>query len=126
MSELTIFEQLGIEYEERDGIFYPLSSEATEPETMMDIGKYGLLWMEYLKVEYSYRYRNLVRFGKLNSKAREVNEMAYELLEEIEQRFFQTHKVVNPNSFTEMYRLRMEARVLAEELVLHDIVHQFH
>ncbi len=126
MSELTIFEQLGIEYEERDGIFYPLLSESTEPETKMDIGKYGLLWMEYLKVEYSYRYRNLVRFGKFNSKAREVNEMAYELLEEIEQRFFQTHKVVNPNSFTEMYRLRMEARILAEELVLHDIVHHFH
>ncbi|MEG1138913.1 MAG: TnpV protein [Lachnospiraceae bacterium] len=123
MSELTIFEQLGIEYEERDGIFYPLLSETTEPEAKTDIGKYGLLWMEYLKVEYSYRYRNLVRFGKLNSKAREVNEMAYELLEEIERRFFQTHKVVNPNSFTEMYRLRMEARILAEELVLHDIVH---
>ena len=51
---------------------------------------------------------------------------AYELLEEIERRFFQTHKVVNPNSFTEMYRLRMEARILAEELVLHDIVHHFH
>lgn len=126
MSELTIFEQLGIEYEERDGIFYPLLSETTEPEANTDIGKYGLLWMEYLKVEYSYRYRNLVRFGKLNSKAREVNEMAYELLEEIERRFFQTHKVVNPNSFTEMYRLRMEARILAEELVLHDIVHHFH
>lgn len=30
MSGKTVFEQLGVEYEERDGIFYPLISAGTE------------------------------------------------------------------------------------------------
>lgn len=40
--------------------------------------------------------------------------------------WLQKHKPKNKNSFTEMYRLRMEARLIAEEVVLHDVVNCFH
>ena len=42
---MTIFEELGITYEEKDGLFYPSISMETEN---MNVGKYGLLWMEYI------------------------------------------------------------------------------
>ena len=84
------------------------------------------MWMDYIQKEYPQRYRSLVRFGELHDKATEVNEVAYELLEDIETEWLQKHKPKNKNSFTEMYRLRMEARLIAEEVVLHDVVNCFH
>ena len=125
MSEQTLFEKLGVRYRERDGIFYPLITVKIKEESA-DIGKYGRLWMKYIQSEYPQRYRNLVRFGELHSKAIEVNEVAYELLEDIENEWLMKHKPKDKNSFTEIYRLRTQARLVAEEVVLHDVVNCFH
>ena len=83
MSEETLFEKLGVKYIEKDGIFYPLITLGGE-ENGADVGKYGRMWMDYIQKEYPQRYRSLVRFGELHDKATEVNEVAYELLEDIE------------------------------------------
>ena len=120
---MTIFEELGIAYEERDGLFYPNISMATEN---VNIGKYGLLWMEYMKENAPDRYRNLLRFGRLKKKASEVNEEAYEMLENIENKYLEKHKPVNPSSTMEMWKLREQARMVAEEEVLADIVYHYY
>lgn len=125
MSEQTLFEKLGVRYREKDGILYPLISVEIKEEKA-DIGKYGRLWLEYIQSEYPQRYRSLVRFGELISKAIEVNEVAYELLEDIENEWLKQHKPKNKNSFMEMYRLRTQAKMIAEEVVLHDVVNCFH
>lgn len=125
MSEQTLFEKLGVRYREEDGILYPLISVEIKQENA-DIGKYGHLWMKYIQSEYPQRYRSLVRFGELHGKAIEVNEVAYELLEDIEDEWLSQHKPKNKNSFMEMYRLRTQARMVAEEVVLHDVVNCFH
>ena len=125
MGQQTLFEKIGVQYEERDGLLYPLITLDIK-EDGANVGKYGRMWMQYLKSEYPQRYRSLLRFGELNQKAAEVNEVAYELLEDIETEWLQKHKPKNKNSFTEMYRLRMEARLIAEEVVLHDMVNCFH
>lgn len=125
MSELTLFEKLGVRYREKDGILYPLISVEIKEENA-DIGKYGRLWMEYIQLEYPQRYRSLVRFGELHRKAVEVNEVAYELLEDIENEWLMKHKPKDKNSFMEIYRLRTQARLVAEEVVLHDVVNCFH
>lgn len=70
---MTIFEELGITYEEKDGFFYPNISTETEN---VNVGKYGLIWMEYMKENAPDRYRSLLRFGRLKKKASEVNEEA--------------------------------------------------
>ena len=49
-----------------------------------------------------------------------------ELLEEIEKEWLSEHKPKQANSFVEMYRLRIQARMIAEEVVLHDVVNCFH
>ena len=125
MSEQTLFEKLGVRYRERDGILYPLITVEIKEENA-GIGKYDRLWLEYIKYEYSQRYRSLVRFGELHSKAAEVNEVAYALLEDIENEWFKKHKPQNKNSFMEMYQLRIQARMVAEEVVLQDVVNCFH
>jgi hypothetical protein len=55
-----------------------------------------------------------------------VNEVAYELLEDIENEWLRKHKPKHANSFVEMYQLRNQARIIAEEVVLHDVVNCFH
>ena len=55
-----------------------------------------------------------------------VNEVAYELLEDIENEWLRKHKPKQSNSFVEMYLLRTQARMIAEEVVLHDVVNCFH
>lgn len=125
MSEQTLFEKLGVRYREKDGVFYPLITVEIKEEDA-DIGKYGRLWMKYIQSEYPQRYRSLVRFGELHNKAEEVNEVAYELLEDIENEWLKKHKAKNRNSFMEMYQLHTQARLVAEEVVLHDVVNCFH
>ena len=105
----TTFEKLGIPYEERDGIFYPVLVAGTE-KADIDAGKYGRMWIKYIKEEYPMRYKSLVRFGELEERADEVNDTAYELLDDIEAKWLKKHKPKNPNSFTEQLQLRTQTR----------------
>ncbi len=123
---MTLFEELGIEYIERDGLFYPVLSVEDEADVKASVGKYGRMWMAFMECIHPDRYRSLVRFGRLHEKAVQVNEEAYELLDCIERKWLEKHKPGNKNSFAEMYRLRMQARLTAEEVVLEQVVRQYH
>lgn len=96
----TTFEKLGIPYEKRNGIFYPVLEAGTE-QADIDAGKYGRMWIKYMKDEYPVRYRSLVRFAKLEERAAEVNETAYKLLDDIENSWLKKHKPKNSGSFME-------------------------
>ena len=109
----------------RDGIFYPVLVAGTE-KADIDVGKYGRMWIKYIKEEYPMRYKSLVRFGELKERADEVNDTAYELLDDIEAKWLKKHKPKNPNSFTEQLQLRTQTRMMAEEIVIMDVVMQFH
>lgn len=123
---MTTFEKIGIEYKEYDGLLYPVLSVSEEAVKPIHIGKYGRMWIEFMKTEYPDRYRNLVRFGRLWDKATEIDEEAYELLETIESKCLSSHKPKNRQSFWEMYQLRTQARMMAEEAVLHQVIRQYH
>lgn len=41
----TTFEKLGIPYEKRNGIFYPVLESGTE-QADIDTGKYGRMWIK--------------------------------------------------------------------------------
>ena len=125
MSGKTVFDRLGITYEEKDGLFYPLISQGTEA-VASTVGKYGRMWIRFMKSEYPVRYRSLIRFAELEAKALEVNEYAYEFQTDIENLWLKKHKPKNSSSFIEMYQFRSQARMIAEEMVMHEIVNQFH
>ena len=122
---MTLFEELGIEYKECDGLFYPVLSVENETYEKIFVGKYGRMWMTFMEYSHPDRYRSLVRFGRLHERAAQVNEEAYELLDCIENKWLNGHKPKNGNSFAEMYRLRMQARLTAEEVVLSQVVRQY-
>ena len=123
---MTTFEKLGIEYKEYDGLLYPVLSVSEEAVKPTHIGKYGRMWIEFMKTEHPDRYRNLVRFGRLWDKATEIDEEAYELFEAIESKWLSSHKPKNRQSFWEMYQLRTQARLMAEETVRHQVIRQYH
>ena len=127
--ELSIFEQMGGTYTEKDGILYPnirIDEEETEAMQNTFSGKYGDLWKKYLKENQSYRYYHLVCLGQLKQKAEEINEEANELLDRIMQQYLQKHKPENPESTMEMWKLREQAKAMAEEVIFHDIVYCYH
>ena len=127
--DLSIFEQMGGTYTEKDGILYPnirIGEEETEAMQNTFSGKYGDLWKKYLKENRSDRYYHLVRIGQLKQKAAEVNEEANELLDRITRQYLQKHKPKNQNSTMEMWQLREQAKAMAEEVVLQDIVYCYH
>ena len=70
---------------------YPVLVAGTE-KADIDVGKYGRMWIKYIKEEYPMRYKSLVRFGELEERADEVNDTAYELLDDIEAKWLKKHK----------------------------------
>ena len=125
-SELTLIEKMGAEFEERDGLLYPLLEGDAFGECVKtkNIGKYGHLWINFMQETYSERYRSLVRFGLLEEKAMSVNEEAYELL------FMMEESLLNGSDaergFADKYALRIQVRMLVEEIVMREVVNVFH
>lgn len=111
-------------FTEVDGVLYP--NIVVSEESDVWVGKYGLLWIDYMKFNYAERYRHHIRMGILNTKAFEVNEEAYEMLERIANRYLAKHKPQNSASTMEMWRLQEQTKQMAEEVVLSDIVRQYH
>jgi hypothetical protein len=109
--EKTLFETIGIQYEEKDGLLYPIFTEEAPTESI-HVGKYGDLWMEYLKENHPARYCHLFRFKKLMKKAEEVNEEAYEMLDSIVAKYLEKHPPIDPNSTMEMWQIREQTKML--------------
>ena len=121
MSE-TIAEALGIKYEEReDGLLYPILEYGEEEQ--IDVGKYGYIWIQYMQENHNCDYRKLVREGKVNLTSAKINEEAYEMLGSIINKYLKKHKPKNPHSTMEMWKLRQQAQMQAEEIVLASVVY---
>lgn len=122
--ELSIYEAMSGTYTEVDGVLYPNIVVSEEADVWAR--KYGLLWTDYMKSNHAERYRHHIRMGTLNTKALEVNEETYEMLDRIVKQYLAKHKPQNSASTMEMWRLREQAKQMAEEVVLRDIVRQYH
>ena len=130
--ELSLYEAIGGTYTEVNGILYPnISVEAKEPNTdsaitSTDIGKYGHLWISYMKENHPDRYRHHVRMGQILIIAKEVNEEAYEMLDMVVEKYLAKHKPKDTHSTMEMWKLREQAKQLAEEVIYGEIVYKYH
>ena len=82
--------------------------------------------MKYLEEMEPQRYKTLFRFGKLAEKMQEVEAEANSLLETLMEQYLAKHKPQNPSSTMEMWRLREQAKMQAEEVVLSQVVMRFH
>ena len=116
--------ELALNYEEKDGLYYPII-KMPEQTAGKRIGKYGRMAMNYLRENQPERYRTLLRFGKLDGKMMEVDEEANSLLDEIMENYLEKHKPTDPSSTMEMWKLREQAKMQAEEIVLNRVVMKF-
>ena len=98
--ELSTYEAMGGTYTEVDGVLYPNIVVSEEADVW--IGKYGLLWIDYMKSNHAERYRHHIRMGSLSARAFELNEEAYEMLEGIVNQYLAKHKPHNSASTVEM------------------------
>ena len=124
--EVELIEKMGVEFEERDGLFYPLvdGNALRVCVKTKNIGKYGHLWIDFMQEAYPERYRSLVRFGLLEEKAVAVNEEAYEMVCCMEEKLLKDSEA--EKTFAEKYAVRMQVRMLVEEFVMREVVNVFH
>lgn len=111
---MTLFEELGVEYKEVDGILYPLLSVDEVEYNLTDIGKYGRMWLRYMEENEPSEYRHMARMGQLRKRAEAVNEEAYERLDNIEENWLKKHMTGKKKTFMEQLHLRNQARTMAE------------
>ena len=64
--------------------------------------------------------------GDLQKKALEVNEEANEMLDAIMNQYLKKHRPDDSSSTIKMWEIREQAKVVAEEVVLHDVVYCLH
>ena len=130
--ELSLYEAMGGTYTEVDGILYPnivVDDKRSDMDSVIsttDIGKYGHLWISYMKENHPDRYRHHIRMGQLQMKAKEVNEEAYEMMDGIVEKYLVKHKPKDAHSTMEMWKLKEQAKQLAEEVVYGEIVYKYH
>lgn len=120
----TLFEKLGITYREEEGLFYPNIAIKEETGPTMT-GKYGDIWMQYIKESRPDYFWHLRRMGLVREKAAEVNEEAYELLYQVMEKYLATHIPKDKYSTLENWKLREKAKQVAEEIVLYEVVYSF-
>lgn len=74
-NEICMFERMCGTYTEVDGVLYPnivIDAHAGDEEVKEvagSVGKYGHLWISYMKENHKDRYRHHVRMWQLYSKA---------------------------------------------------------
>ena len=131
-NEICMFERMGGSYTEVDGILYPnIVIDAHEvdeeaKEATCSVGKYGHLWISYMKENHKDRHRHYMRMGQLYSKANEVNEEANEMVERMMNQYLKKHVLEDSHSTMEMWRIREQAKSIAEEVVYEVIVYRCH
>ena len=75
-----------------------------------------------MKENHKDRYRHHVRMGQLYRKANEVNEEAYEILDRMMSQYLKKHVLEDSHSTMEMWKIREQAKCVAEEVVYERIV----
>ena len=116
--------EYNIPYVERDGIFYSFIG-FLEDTSIGKVGKYGLMWIAYMKENHNYQYSHLVRIGELNVIVIEVDEEENAMADTITKKYLREHIPADGSSTSEMWRLREHARLLAEEVVLLDVINRY-
>src|SRR5690625_3312480 len=112
------------EYEEIDGILYPIMDISNDPEMDKPLGKYGSLAKTYLKENHPMRYKILMIDGELMPLMHKVDKEDKERLEILEKQLLKKNPIKDPEDFYQTYRHRQMIRDMAEEVVLKEIVYK--
>ena len=119
----SLYETLGETYREENGHLIP---NVTLPEqTDYQIGKYGRMYLDYIKQHRRGRYTTLLTEGRLNARLHEIDFEANKMLETIISCFASERGIDENLKSHDMLRWVAEMnniRASAEEIVLREVV----
>lgn len=115
--EKTLFEKKGIQFMERDGLYYPVLPTDSMDLTA-DIGKYGRLWMHLLFEYDRRRYSKSLLDGTIIDEAIRKNEEAYEIIDKVTQEYLGKLGANEKHSSIAIWKCRTAAVITGEELFL--------
>ena len=119
----NLYEKLGGTYREENGHLIP--DIALPEQTNYQIGKYGRMYLDYIKNHRRGRYTTLLTEGKLNTRLHEIDLEANEMLETIIPRLATERGIDENLKARDMLRWVAEMnniKASAEEIVLQEVV----
>ena len=117
-----------LRYEEgKDGLLYPRIQLSENPDYDRRVaGLFGRQWKDYMRERYPQRLSELIAQGRVNEKICQVDEEAESKKEELIQQLLELHPMPETeDTLARAGHMEMITRQ-AEEIVLHDVVYQFH
>ena len=121
----NLYEKLGGTYREKDGHLIP--DIALPEQTDYQIGKYGLVHLDYIKQHRRGRYTTLLNEGKLNARLHEIDLEAKETLESIIPSLAAGRGIDEDLKARDMLRWIAEMnniKASAEEIVLKEVIYK--
>ena len=119
----NLYEKLGGTYREENGHLIP--DIALPEQTNYQIGKYGRMYLDYIKNHRRGRYTTLLTEGKLNARLHEIDLEANEMHETIIPRLATERGIDENLKARDMLRWVAEMnniKASAEEIVLQEVV----
>lgn len=115
--------KLSLSYRNVNGALYPELQISRNPDAnKRPVGKYGQMYLNYLKDEHSERYAELRMSGELMSLIHKVNDATHEQIKEL------TCKLMNqyPSTTDTMkkFRQRNTCQAMAEEIILKEFLYK--
>lgn len=89
---------------------------------MKDIGKYGMMAMNFLKENYPNRFAELSK-EELEEMFYNVNEEAYKKLNDITKELLKKEPIKDQSNFWETAQHKEQIKRTAEEIILHDYIY---
>jgi hypothetical protein len=118
--EQTLFEQMNITYEEKDGLYYPVfgTEQQNQGYAISQAGKYGRMWIQTLFDNDRREYYRRWMAGTLVEDAVEMNEDAYNLIDRLTEQALAKCSREQKHSTLYMLQVRESAKQRAEEMMI--------
>ena len=91
-------------------------------EELYSLGKYGEMARKYLKENFSERYNTLSK-KEINIMFRNVNDECHERLDIIIEQYLKKNPLTNPSDTMQTYKEKQQAKTIAEEIILKELIY---
>lgn len=117
----TLAEQLRVEYKEVDGYYYPVLGESEENE-FLKLGKWGHRWLGMMMEHDRYMYNLYFMCGDLYQKAKEYEDYAWQLHDELVEKLKASRNAdsADLDTMEKIHRIQ-EIEATAEEIINNDL-----
>ena len=112
-----------ISYTNINGALYPNLQISKDKEAdKRPIGKYGQMYLNYLKAEHSERYAELRMTGELMPLVHKVNDETHEQIKNLSVNLMRQYP--STNDTVQKFRQRNNCQAMAEEVILKEFLYK--